>query len=141
MLDRIKLWIRRLQVRLFGGSPAVSYRMKVKEAITLDEYERALLCLNLDPDKPLSFKDLKQHATVATLEDAQEFIRITTGENLKLQSGFSLSAARQLVGVAAALFFTEHSRPQDEVGSSMKRLAGVQDLHPILQSRIESSKK
>lgn len=135
MWKRFKLWLRRRYLALRGGGSA-PFGLSVREDITLDDYERALLTLGLDPDEPLTHDDLRNKARVADLDTAERFIKIVTGKSMGLRKGYTLEAARQIVAMGAALFFTQHTRPNDRLIRLTRMESAVQDLHPLLKERL-----
>ena len=138
-MKRLKLWLRRMWARWRGSSTAADFALSVRDDLTLDEYERALMALGIDPDEPVSYDTLRDKARVRSLDEASRFVEIVSGDGIDLRSGYTLEAARQVVSVAAALFFSTHKRPQDEAVMSTLKPASVQALPKILQERLSGS--
>lgn len=139
MITRFKLWVKRVWARWRGRETVAGFALSVRDDLTLDEYERALMALGIDPDEPVSYDTLRNKARVRSLDEAARFVEIVSGKSVNLRKGYALEAARQIVAVAAALFFSIHRRPQDEAVMSTLKPASVQALPSILRERLSDS--
>lgn len=94
----------------------MTLRPRIREGLTLHEYERALELLGLDPDEKLTREAIAEvEPTVDQMEAFLELV-LEDAQRYDLRRGFTLAGARQFVGVVFALFLTNQHEPQIGLG-------------------------
>lgn len=92
-----------------------TYEPVLRDRITLDTYERACICIGVDPDAEVTSEGVRESLRMANWDDGQRFVDLVCeeGHGVDLRKDFTRSGAEEFVATVAAFFLTEQLTPDD----------------------------